>query len=69
MTPGPLSVEKAWLVGEEAGDRLASGLWPPDHAGVIVTLELSRTTEPTHHHRGRLEPHTIRRDDRVTRAR
>lgn len=26
------------IVGEEPGDRTASGLWPSDHAGVVATL-------------------------------
>jgi len=40
LTRGPFHVGKASLVGEEASDRLPSGLWPSDHAGVVVTLEL-----------------------------
>ena len=40
LTRGPFHVGKASLVGDEASDRLASGLWPSDHAGVVVTLEL-----------------------------
>lgn len=40
LTRGPFHVEKASLVGNEASDRLPSGLWPSDHAGVVVTLEL-----------------------------
>jgi hypothetical protein len=40
LTHGPFHVGKASLVGEEASDRLTSGLWPSDHAGVVVTLEL-----------------------------
>jgi len=40
LTRGPFHVGKAWLVGDEASDRLASGLWPSDHAGVVVNLEL-----------------------------
>ena len=40
LTRGPFHVGKAWLVGDEASDRLPSGLWPSDHAGVVVTLEL-----------------------------
>jgi endonuclease/exonuclease/phosphatase family metal-dependent hydrolase len=33
----PLSAE---VVGDEPGDRTASGLWPSDHAGVVATWEL-----------------------------
>ena len=40
LTRGPFHVAKASLVGDEATDRLPSGLWPSDHAGVVVTLEL-----------------------------
>jgi endonuclease/exonuclease/phosphatase family metal-dependent hydrolase len=40
LTRGPFHVGKASLVGDEASDRLPSGLWPSDHAGVVVTLEL-----------------------------
>jgi endonuclease/exonuclease/phosphatase family protein len=40
LTRGPFHVGKASLVGEEAPDRLPSGLWPSDHAGVVVNLEL-----------------------------
>ncbi len=40
LTRGPFHVGKASLVGDEASDRLANGLWPSDHAGVVVTLEL-----------------------------
>ena len=40
LTRGPFHVAKASLVGDEASDRLPSGLWPSDHAGVVVTLEL-----------------------------
>ena len=40
LTRGSFHVGKASLVGDEATDRLRSGLWPSDHAGVVVTLEL-----------------------------
>ncbi len=40
LTRGPFHVGKASLVGDEASDRLPSGLWPSDHAGLFVTLEL-----------------------------
>jgi endonuclease/exonuclease/phosphatase family metal-dependent hydrolase len=39
LTRGPFHVVKASLVGEGASDRLPSGLWPSDHAGVVVTLD------------------------------
>ena len=31
---------RAIVVGDEQGDRTASGLWPSDHAGVIAELQL-----------------------------
>ena len=40
LTRGPFHVGKSSLVGDEASDRLPSGLWPSDHAGVVVTLDL-----------------------------
>jgi endonuclease/exonuclease/phosphatase family metal-dependent hydrolase len=40
LTRGPFHVGKALLVGDNASERLPSGLWPSDHAGVVVTLEL-----------------------------
>ena len=40
LTRGDISVEEAARVGEDPGDRLPSGLWPSDHAGVVVSLEL-----------------------------
>ena len=40
MTRGPFQVGRASIVGDEVSDQLASGLWPSDHAGVVVTLEL-----------------------------
>ena len=40
LTRGPFHVAKASLVGDEPSDRLPSGLWPSDHAGVVVNLEL-----------------------------
>jgi hypothetical protein len=40
LTRGPFHVGKAFLVGEDPSDRLQSGLWPSDHAGVVVTFEI-----------------------------
>ena len=40
LTRGPFQIGKAFLVGDEVMDRLPSGLWPSDHAGVVVTVEL-----------------------------
>jgi endonuclease/exonuclease/phosphatase family metal-dependent hydrolase len=40
LTRGPFHVGKGSLVGNDASDRLPNGLWPSDHAGVLVTIEL-----------------------------
>jgi Endonuclease/Exonuclease/phosphatase family len=40
LTRGPFHVANASIVGDQPADRLPSGLWPSDHAGVVVTLEL-----------------------------
>jgi len=40
LTRGPFHVARASIVGDETTDRLASGLWPSDHAGVVVILDL-----------------------------
>jgi len=39
FTRGPFHVGKATVVGNEPADRLSSGLWSSDHAGVVVNLE------------------------------
>lgn len=31
-------VTRCWVVGNAAGDRTASGLWPSDHAGVVADV-------------------------------
>ena len=40
LTRGPFHVGRVSIVGNETSDRLASGLWPSDHAGVVVILDL-----------------------------
>jgi endonuclease/exonuclease/phosphatase family metal-dependent hydrolase len=41
LTRGDVGVLDASIVGADPGDRLVpSGLWPSDHAGVVVTLQL-----------------------------
>jgi endonuclease/exonuclease/phosphatase family metal-dependent hydrolase len=40
FTRGPFHVGKASVVGAETSDWLPSGLWPSDHAGVVVNLDL-----------------------------
>jgi hypothetical protein len=37
---GAIGVDEMNLVGDDAGDRLPSGLWPADHAGAITTLDI-----------------------------
>ncbi|HSR41378.1 MAG TPA: endonuclease/exonuclease/phosphatase family protein, partial [Longimicrobiales bacterium] len=37
--PGSIAAE---VVGDEAGDRTATGLWPSDHAGVLVGFRAPR---------------------------
>src|SRR5262249_35462346 len=38
LTSGGFDLISADVVGEDSADRTASGLWPSDHAGVVVTL-------------------------------
>lgn len=33
---------RAFVTGDDAGERTASGLWPSDHGGVVSTLRLRR---------------------------
>jgi endonuclease/exonuclease/phosphatase family metal-dependent hydrolase len=40
FTRGPWQAVKASLVGATADDKTAGGLWPSDHAGVVVKLNL-----------------------------
>ena len=42
LTRGGFKAIGATLVGETAADRTATGLWPSDHAGMVVRLRLSR---------------------------
>jgi endonuclease/exonuclease/phosphatase family metal-dependent hydrolase len=37
---GGIGVDDIHLIGDSAGDRTLSGLWPSDHAGVFATLEI-----------------------------
>jgi endonuclease/exonuclease/phosphatase family metal-dependent hydrolase len=43
LTRGVTSVSDARLVGNAANDKTPSGLWPSDHAGVVMTLKVPRT--------------------------
>jgi hypothetical protein len=38
---GPIPV-RAQIVGDEQADKTSSGLWPSDHAGMVVTMLLPR---------------------------
>ncbi len=43
MSPGfPLDQSRAWLVGENPSSARPLGLWPSDHAGVLMDLRASR---------------------------
>ena len=35
------TAKKAFVIGEAAGDRTATGMWPSDHAGVVARLRLT----------------------------
>jgi endonuclease/exonuclease/phosphatase family metal-dependent hydrolase len=48
LTKGNIQVVDIKRVGENPGDRTASGLWPSDHAGVIATLKIRRQNGPHH---------------------
>jgi hypothetical protein len=41
----PIVADAAEVVGEEPNDKTASGLWPSDHAGVVVKFHLGRPGE------------------------
>ena len=45
LTKGVFGVEEATIVGDEVADRLPSGLWPSDHAGVVVSFQLEDEDE------------------------
>jgi len=40
-TRGPIAASAAQRLGADPADRTASGLWPSDHAGVYVQLEVA----------------------------
>jgi len=35
---GDVSVDRGWVVGRDPAERTPSGLWPSDHAGVVMRL-------------------------------
>ncbi len=39
MARGRFAVQAATIVGDQPADKTASGLWPSDHAGVVVRLQ------------------------------
>ena len=39
---GSATPVRAELVGDDVSDKTASGLWPSDHAGMVVTMQLPR---------------------------
>ena len=39
LTKASFGVAEATIVGDEVADRLPSGLWPSDHAGVVVSFK------------------------------
>jgi hypothetical protein len=41
----PIVADAAEVVGEEPNDKTPSGLWPSDHAGVVVKFHLGRPGE------------------------
>jgi len=43
--PGGAAPIRREVVGDRPGDRTATGLWPSDHAGVVVTF-MARPVEP-----------------------
>jgi endonuclease/exonuclease/phosphatase family metal-dependent hydrolase len=38
LVRGPIQASDAVLVGADPSTRTASGLWPSDHAGLVVTI-------------------------------
>jgi endonuclease/exonuclease/phosphatase family metal-dependent hydrolase len=45
LTRGGFETVSANVAGEETADRTPSGLWPSDHAGVVVSLPLPDTNQ------------------------
>ena len=42
LTKPGLRTRKAFVTGDDPGERTPSGLWPSDHGGVVSRLQLSR---------------------------
>jgi endonuclease/exonuclease/phosphatase family metal-dependent hydrolase len=46
LTKGGVDFIAGDVVGEDPADRTASGLWPSDHSGVVMTLRLPDKVKP-----------------------
>src|SRR5262249_51238633 len=56
---GKVHARDADIVGDELGDRTASGLWPSDHAGIVARLGLhSQAKHKLSHNRRADQPMT-----------
>jgi endonuclease/exonuclease/phosphatase family metal-dependent hydrolase len=42
LTKRPLKTRRAYVTGDDPGERTASGLWPSDHGGVVSRLRLRK---------------------------
>ena len=42
LTKPGLRARRAFVTGDDAGERTPSGLWPSDHGGVVSTLQLRK---------------------------
>jgi Endonuclease/Exonuclease/phosphatase family len=42
LTKRPLKTRRAYVTGDDRGERTPSGLWPSDHGGVVSRLRLRR---------------------------
>jgi len=42
LTKPGLRTRRAFVTGDDAGERTPSGLWPSDHGGVVSTLQLRK---------------------------
>jgi hypothetical protein len=42
LTKRPLKTKRAYVTGDDRGERTPSGLWPADHGGVVSRLQLRK---------------------------
>jgi hypothetical protein len=42
LTRPGLKTKKAFVTGNDAAERTPSGLWPSDHGGLVVRLQLKK---------------------------